>query len=78
MVLTMFFETGGKVEVNIEHLNFKDAVLTVLLIYYLDTMSQPNVNWNRENKHKRYNSKSKTNKKVLLIMLHMEKQRCKN
>lgn len=44
MVLTMFFETGGKVEVNIEHLNFKDAVLTVLLIYYLDTMSQPNVN----------------------------------
>lgn len=75
LVLTNFFETVGKVEVNIEHLNFKD---TVLVIHYLDTVSQWNVNWNKENKNKRYNSKSKTNQKVLLIMLDMEKQRCKN
>lgn len=62
LILTNVFETVGKVAVNFEHLNFKDAVLTVLLIDYLDTMSQPNVNCNRENKHTRYNSKSKTNK----------------
>lgn len=75
LVLTNFFETVGKVEVNIEHLNFKD---TVLVVYYLDTVSQRNMNWNKENKNKRYNSKSKTSQKVLLIMLDMEKQRCKN
>lgn len=65
------FETMGKVEVNIKHLNSKDVVLTVLQMYYLDTMSQPNVIWNRENKHKGYDSKSKTSKKVLLVTLHM-------
>lgn len=41
LVLTNFFDTVGKVEVNIEHLNFKD---TVLVIYYLDTVSQRNMN----------------------------------
>ena len=44
LVLTIFFETMGKEEVNIEHINFKDSVLTVPQIYYLDTMSQPSVN----------------------------------
>lgn len=65
LILAHVFGTVGKVEVNIKHLNSKDVVLTVLQIYYLDTVSQPNVIWNRENKHKEYNSKSKASKRSI-------------
>lgn len=70
------WQNGSKYwTLNILNINFKDSILTVLMTYYLDTLSQPNMNWNREKKHKRHNSKSKTKKKALLIT---EKQSCKN
>lgn len=65
LVVTNFFKTVGKAKVHIEHLNFEDAVLTVLM-YDLETVSWP-VWTELEYISAADRTQSKANKKALLI-----------